>query len=83
MFWFFGHEACGIFAPQPGIEPAPAALEGKVLTTGPSGKCLFYILSNEMNILVECISQCFHAKPGQSSIIFSLRETHFGGGRVD
>ena len=66
MFWFFGHEACGIFAPQPGIEPALIALEGKVLTTGPSGKCLFYILSNEMNILVECISQCFHAKPGQS-----------------
>ena len=21
MFWFFGHEACGILAPQPGIEP--------------------------------------------------------------
>ena len=21
MFWFFGHEACGILVPQPGIEP--------------------------------------------------------------
>ena len=21
MFWFFGHEACGILAPSPGIEP--------------------------------------------------------------
>ena len=30
----FGHEACGILAPQPGIEPAPLALEGEVLTTG-------------------------------------------------
>ena len=29
MFWFFGHEACGILAPQPGIEPASPALEGK------------------------------------------------------
>ena len=38
MFWFFGHEACGILAPQPGIEPAPPALEGEVLTTGPPGK---------------------------------------------
>ena len=38
MFWFFGREACGILAPQPGIEPAPPALQGKVLTTGPSGK---------------------------------------------
>ena len=23
VFWFFGHEAGGIIAPQPGIEPAP------------------------------------------------------------
>ena len=23
MFWFFGHEACGILASWPGIEPAP------------------------------------------------------------
>ena len=37
MFWFFGHKACGISAPQPGIEPAPPALEGKVLTTEPPG----------------------------------------------
>ena len=38
MFWFFGPEACGILAPQPRIEPAPPALEGEVLTTGPPGK---------------------------------------------
>ena len=38
MFWFFGCEACGILAPPPGIEPAPPALEGEVLTTGPPGK---------------------------------------------
>ena len=38
MFWFFGHEACGILAPQPGIEPAPPALESEILTTGPPGK---------------------------------------------
>ena len=38
MFWFFGPEACGILAPRPGIEPAPPALEGEVLTTGPPGK---------------------------------------------
>ena len=29
MFWFFGYEACGIFVPQPGIEPANPELEGK------------------------------------------------------
>ena len=27
---FFGHAACGILSPQPAIEPAPPALEGKV-----------------------------------------------------
>ena len=40
LFWFFGREACGILAPRPGIEPAPPALEGEVLTTGPPGKSL-------------------------------------------
>ena len=36
LFYIFGHEACGILAPRPGIEPAP--LEGKVLTPGLLGK---------------------------------------------
>ena len=38
IIWFFGREACGIPTPRPGIEPAPPALEGEVLTTGPPGK---------------------------------------------
>ena len=37
MFWvfvfFLASEARGILAPQPGIEPAPPALEGEVLTS--------------------------------------------------
>ena len=40
MFWFFGHEAHGILALRPGIEPAPPALEGEVLTTRLPGKSL-------------------------------------------
>ena len=44
MFWFFGHEACGILAPQPGIEPTLPALEVEVLTTGPPGKSLYIFL---------------------------------------
>ena len=40
VFGFFGREACGILAPQPGIEPTPHALEGAVLTTGLRGKSL-------------------------------------------
>ena len=42
LFFFlpFGHKACGILAPQPGIEPTPPALEGRVSTNGLSGKSL-------------------------------------------
>jgi len=40
MFWLFGHEACGISASRPGIEPAAPVLEGYVLTTGLSDKSL-------------------------------------------
>ena len=43
MFWSFLAEACGILAPQPGIELACPALEGKVLTTGFPGKSLFFV----------------------------------------
>ena len=43
MFWFFGHEACGIPAPQQGISPAPLALEGKFPNTGWPGKSLLEI----------------------------------------
>ena len=38
FYAFFGHEACGILAPRPGIEPSPPALECGVLTTGPPGE---------------------------------------------
>ena len=38
MFCFFDCEAWGILAPGLGVEPVSAALEGKVLTTGPSGE---------------------------------------------
>ena len=57
MFWFYGQEACGILAAQPGIEPLPSALEGKVLTTGPPGKSLacwfemIYIFQKVMCVL--------------------------------
>ena len=35
LLLFYGHKACGILAPRPGIEPVAPALEGEVLTTGP------------------------------------------------
>ena len=33
-----GARHCGLLAQPTGIKPASAALEGEVLTTGPSGK---------------------------------------------
>ena len=38
MFWFFGHETCGILAPRPGIKPVSPELAGEPSTTGPPGK---------------------------------------------
>ena len=49
MFWFSGHKACGILAPQPEIKLTPPILEGEIffifyflegeiLTIGPPGK---------------------------------------------
>ena len=38
MFWIFDPEACKILSPQPGIKPAPLALEGEILTAGPPEK---------------------------------------------
>ena len=38
MFWFFWLWGLGSYSPLPGTEPAPPALEGKVLTAVPLGK---------------------------------------------
>ena len=38
MIWCFGHEARGILAPPPGVEPTLPSLEGDVFTTGSPGQ---------------------------------------------
>ena len=58
MVWFFGHKACGILSPWPGIELAPPALEGKVLTTGPPGKSQGFRVLNKLQVKV-LITQSF------------------------
>ena len=44
MFLVCGLEACGLLAPQPGINPTPSALKGEVLTTGIAEKSFFILL---------------------------------------
>ena len=50
-FGFFGSETYGILAPQPGIKPAPVALESQVLSTGPPGKsfCGLFLTDNSLS----------------------------------
>ena len=58
MFWFIGPEACGILVPCLEIKPAPPALEGKALTTGPPEKPLPNVcLSSQVHREVKQIAQ--------------------------
>ena len=51
---FFGYKACGIVAAWPGIEPAPPALEIKVLTTGSPEKSLYVdFFMNNISTMVD------------------------------
>ena len=65
LFWFFGHKPCGILVPQAGIEPAPLAPEGKVLTTGPPGKSpkIFFMWSQLIKNLQFFVYLSFWLKP--------------------
>ena len=64
FYVFFGHEACGIIAPQPridaprpGIESAPPALNGEVLTTEPPGKSLRSSITSSKFLLPRAITR--------------------------
>ena len=58
MFLFSGCEACGIPAPQWGIEYVPSALEGNVLTTGPPGKSPTHVVNLwfDLNLTIDSTS---------------------------
>ena len=74
LFWFFGYEACGILPPQSVIEPVPPTLEGKVLTTGLSGKSLELPFSYSPFWLC-----CVFVAAWGLSLIAASRLTYFGG----
>ena len=43
--------ACGVLAPQPGIEPMLPALEGRLFITGPPGTSIHFCLKPPMCLL--------------------------------
>ena len=49
MFWFF--EECGILVPQPGIEPAPLALEGEVFNHWTAKEVPSFVIFKTYNTL--------------------------------
>ena len=57
---FFGLEAFGILAFQPGIEPIPLALKGEVLTTEPPGKSQYAVILKPKMILPWQYHRCLH-----------------------
>ena len=53
-FFFFGHSACGIIGPQPGIKPVPPVLEAQRFNHGTAREVLneeFYSTSSRAGLL--------------------------------
>ena len=71
MFWFFGHKACGILAPRPGIEPIPPALEGGFLATDHQGVPLPSLLY----LQAVCLEHAISLSPGSSIMKLSSQAT--------
>ena len=58
--------ACGILVPQPGIKPAPPALEGELFITWPPGKSQWYLLIEER--LTEYVVTLGSDRPGLMNV---------------
>jgi len=71
MFWFLGHEECGVLALWPGIKPITPALEGEVSTTGPPGKSPHHLLYALFS------GPFYHSRPEVSLLAFSLKYLFF------
>jgi len=69
LFFFnvlvFCPDACGILAPQSGVETTPPTLEGEVLPPGPSGRSPYVSTWQPSTILMVLFSCCI--KDGPSS----------------
>jgi len=51
-FWIWGHKACGILGPQPGVKPVSPALEVEVLTTGLPRKSQLFLFKKCSILLI-------------------------------
>ena len=72
IYLFFGGcctgSACGTIIPQPGIESTPPSLEGRVLTTGPPGRCQQSPFLRER----ESVSQLVCPTPGIRQAVYGI-----------
>ena len=82
MFWFFGYETLGILACQPGMEPAPPALEGKVLTTGPGNPLGLHFLPDNWHGPIHILEfHRFTTPPSWDLRVLELAGISIGGKR--
>ena len=59
LFWIWGPKAWGTLASWLGIEHAPPAMQGEVLTTGPPGKSLYLPFSWKISLTLAKAPGCF------------------------
>ena len=76
MLGFYGPEACGILATQPGIEGTAPAVEGEVLTPESPGKSLRFFFFNYFSYRVFGLS--FKNYPFHRSHLFFSILGHLG-----
>ena len=76
---FFGLEACGILIPQPGVEPAPPALDGKASTTGlPETSPSLNVINCLQDTWLTAVFFSSLASPSETAVSSSCRCTiHF------
>ena len=76
MFWFFGHEVCGILVPWPEIETTPLGLEGGFSTAGQP--IIFIFKSLHLYMAAPClILPCLPTWHQHCCIPILLWKTHF------
>ena len=76
MFWFFGHEAYGILAPNQGSNLHPC-MGRQILTTGPPGKSFTCFLIMWSQCQISLVFEFFRQQIILKLTCFTLKYHHF------